>query len=188
MEPSHRSHLLRLRGGLGLDGGAARLLAREVLVRPRGAQDERRAALLLRSRDRASLLLELLLRERDDLLVRVLRHRRHLGARAVALLRLALPRDHEELALVELEPRRVLLEALGAAVLPAVVHRDAHRRRELLRDARRLELIEREATAEASLGVVALRRRLDDRLQKPGGGPRRHLRRLLLSRRAAGLL
>merc|ERR1719453_2022504 len=114
MEPSHRSHLLRLRGGLGLDGGAARLLAREVLVRPRGAQDERRAALLLRSRDRASLLL-----------VRVLRHHRHLGARAVALLRLALPRDHEELALVELEPRGVLLEALGAAVLPAVVHSDA---------------------------------------------------------------
>merc|ERR1719253_1425435 len=187
-QSTHWSSLLGLGHGLFLDLRAALLLARVVLVRPRGTQDPGRAALLLLRGRGARLLLLLHLGERDDLLERVLRHVRDLGAGAVALLRLALARDHEELRLVQLEAVGVLLERLGAPVLAAVVHGDADRRGELLRDARRLELLDREAAPEAALRVVALRRRLDNRLEEAGRRPRRRLGGLLLARVAPRLL
>merc|ERR1719253_403077 len=96
-QSTHWSSLLGLGRGLFLDLRAALLLAGVVLVGPRRAQDARRAALLLLRGRGARLLLLLHLGERDDLLERVLRHVRDLGAGAVALLRLALARDHEEL-------------------------------------------------------------------------------------------
>merc|ERR1719240_2040710 len=132
-----RTPLLRGSSGVLLVGRALALLAVVVLVRP--GRPERA------------------LRAEGLLLRRVLRHVLRLGPRRVALLRLALAGKNHELALVQLQARNVLLEALRAAVLAAVVHGHADGLRELLRDARLLQLIEGEALSEAHLGVVALR-------------------------------
>merc|ERR1719231_114033 len=109
-----------------------------VLVRPRRAERSLGAERLLLVGDRASLLLQRGLRQRDDLLVRVLRDILRLGARRVALLRLALAGKDHELGLVELQAGDVLLETLRAAVLAAEVHRNPDRLGELLRNARPL--------------------------------------------------
>merc|ERR1719281_1115636 len=133
------------------------LLPVVVLVRPGRAERMLRAECLLVGRDRASLLLQRRLRQRDDLRVRVLRDILRLGPRGVSRLRLALAGKDHELALVELQPGDVLLKTLRAAVLATVVNRNADSLRDLLRDARLLELVEGEALAETHLGVVALR-------------------------------
>merc|ERR1719428_2262690 len=164
------------------------LLPVVVLVRPGRAERMLRAECLLVGRDRASLLLERRLRQRDDLRVRVLRDILRLGPRGVSLLRLALAGKDHELALVELQARNVLLKTLRAAVLAAVIHRDTDGARELLRNARLLELIQGEALAQAHLGVVALRRAADGRAQVAGGRARGDRRGLLLTVRAAALL
>merc|ERR1719359_1763309 len=189
--PRHR-HIARsllelLRRGL-LSLRALLLLPVEVLVGPRETERILRAEALLLLRDRARLLLQRLLWERDDLLQRVLRHVLRLRTRRVALLRLVLPRQHHQLALVQLQASDVLLQALGAAVLAAVVHADADRASELLGDPSLLELIQREPAAQADLRVVALRHAVDRRAQLPSSRARRDLRRLLLARRAAALL
>merc|ERR1719240_1005659 len=158
-----RTPLLRGSSGVLLVGRALALLAVVVLVRPGRPERALRAEGLLLRRDGAGLLLERHLRQRDDLLRRVLRHVLRLGPRRVALLRLALAGKNHKLALVQLQARNVLLEALRAAVLAAVVHGHADGLRELLRDARLLQLIEGEALSEAHLGVVALRRAADGR-------------------------
>merc|ERR1719316_596722 len=147
-----------------------------------------RAECLLVGRDRASLLLERRLRQRDDLRVRVLRDILRLGPRGVSLLRLALAGKDHELALVELQARNVLLKTLRAAVLAAVIHRDTDGARELLRNARLLELIEGEPLSKANLGVVALRRAVDGRAKVAGRRPGGDRRGLLLTVRTTALL
>merc|ERR1719235_2165714 len=90
-------------GGVLLVGRALPLLPVVVLVRPGRAERILGAEGLLLGRDRASLLLERHLRQRDDLLGRVLRDVLRLSPRGVSLLRLALPGKDHELALVELQ-------------------------------------------------------------------------------------
>merc|ERR1719420_281834 len=140
-----RSRSLGGGGGVLLVGRALPLLPVVMLVGPGRAERSLGAEGLLLGRDSASLLLERRLRERDDLLEGVLRDILRLGPRGVALLRLALPRQDHELALVELQAGDVLLKTLRAAVLAAEVDRDANSLRELLRDTRLLELIKGEA-------------------------------------------
>merc|ERR1719498_1359122 len=69
-----------------------------------------------------------------------------------------------------------------------MVHRDPDGLRELLRDFRLLELIERETPAEAELRVVALRRGVNRWPEHSRGGPRRNGGSLLLACEAAALL
>merc|ERR1711924_503587 len=88
-------------GGVLLVGRALPLLPVVVLVRPGRAERSLGAEGLLLGRDRASLLLERHLRQRDDLLGRVLRDVLRLSPRGVSLLCLALPGKDHELALVE---------------------------------------------------------------------------------------
>merc|ERR1719163_735348 len=149
---------LRRGGGLLLLLHALPLLPVVVLVRPLRAELRLRAEGLLLGRDGPSLLLQRRLRQRDDLLERVLRDVLRLRPRSVTLLRLALPGKDHELALVELQAGDVLLETLRASVLAAVVHRNPDSLRELLRNTRLLELIESEPLPETNLGVVALGR------------------------------
>merc|ERR1719405_80223 len=139
-----RSRSLGGGGGVLLVGRALPLLPVVVLVRPGRAERSLGAEGLLLGRDRASLLLERHLRQRDDLLGRVLRDVLRLSPRGVSLLCLALPGKDHELALVELQAGDILLKTLRAPVLAAVVHRNADGLRELLRDTRLLQLIEGE--------------------------------------------
>merc|ERR1719388_489825 len=137
-----RSRSLGGGGGVLLVGRALPLLPVVVLVRPGRAERILGAEGLLLGRDRASLLLERHLRQRDDLLGRVLRDVLRLSPRGVSLLCLALPGKDHELALVELQAGDILLKTLRAPVLAAVINRDPDSLRELLRDAGLLELIE----------------------------------------------
>merc|ERR1719152_893840 len=145
------------------------LLSVVVLVRPGRAERMLRAECLLVGRDRASLLLERRLRQRDDLRVRVLRDILRLGPRGVSLLRLVLAGKNHELGLVQLQARNVLLHTLRAAVPAAEIHRDPDGLRELLRNFGRLKLLQGEALAKAHLGVVALRLAADGRTQAASG-------------------
>merc|ERR1719263_499380 len=135
-----RSRSLGGGGGVLLVGRALPLLPVVVLVRPGRAERSLGAEGLLLGRDRASLLLERHLRQRDDLLGRVLRDVLRLSPRGVSLLCLALPGQDHELALVELQAGDILLKTLRAPVLAAVINRNPDSLRELLRDARLLEL------------------------------------------------
>merc|ERR1719263_1370707 len=135
-----RSRSLGGGGGVLLVGRALPLLPVVVLVRPGRAERSLGAEGLLLGRDRASLLLERHLRQRDDLLGRVLRDVLRLSPRGVSLLCLALPGKDHELALVELQAGDILLKTLRAPVLAAVINRNPDSLRELLRDARLLEL------------------------------------------------
>merc|ERR1719486_802243 len=126
-------------GGVLLVGRALPLLPVVVLVRPGRAERSLGAEGLLLGRDRASLLLDRHLRQRDDLLGRVLRDVLRLSPRGVSLLCLALPGEDHELALVELQAGDILLKTLRAPVLAAVINRNPDSLRELLRDARLLE-------------------------------------------------
>merc|ERR1740120_554262 len=162
-----------------------------LLVRPRLLQLLVRTALLLRRRDGARLDPEGRALHGDDLLERVLRDVLELRLGRVALLHTLLAgllREDEELRLVELQAVHVRLQALGAAVAAAVVHGDADRRRELRRDLRLLQLLQREALAEAQLHVVALRGRVHHGSQQPRGGPWGQARGLGLAVLAAALL
>merc|ERR1719463_973481 len=105
-EPPRTFRSLRRRRGLLLVLRALPLLPVVVLVRPRRAQRRLGAEGLLLGRDGASLLLEQLLRQRDDLLERVLRDVLRLSPRGVALLCLALPGKDHELALVGVHLRQ----------------------------------------------------------------------------------
>merc|ERR1719395_153167 len=156
-----RSRSLGGGGGVLLVGRALPLLPVVVLVRPGRAERSLGAEGLLLGRDRASLLLERHLRQRDDLLGRVLRDVLRLSPRGVSLLCLALPGKDHELALVELQAGDILLKTLRAPVLAAVINRNPDSLRELLRDAGLLELIESKPLSETNLGVVALRRAAD---------------------------
>merc|ERR1719310_1829687 len=156
-----RSRSLGGGGGVLLVGRALPLLPVVVLVRPGRAERSLGAEGLLLGRDRASLLLERHIRQRDDLLGRVLRDVLRLSPRGVSLLCLALPGKDHELALVELQAGDILLKTLRAPVLAAVINRNPDSLRELLRDARLLELIESKPLSETNLGVVALRRAAD---------------------------
>merc|ERR1719213_902361 len=169
--------------------------------RPRASASSRRSACsprpcerilgaegLLLGRDRASLLLERHLRQRDDLLGRVLRDVLRLSPRGVSLLCLALPGKDHELALVELQAGDILLKTLRAPVLAAVINRNADGLRELLRDTRLLELIKGEPLSEANLGVVALRRAADGGAEVAGRRARGDRRGLLLPVGAAAFL
>merc|ERR1719235_2152532 len=120
-------------GGVLLVGRALPLLPVVVLVRPGRAERILGAEGLLLGRDRASLLLERHLRQRDDLLGRVLRDVLRLSPRGVSLLCLALPGKDHELALVELQAGDILLKTLRAPVLAAVINRNPDSLRELLR-------------------------------------------------------
>merc|ERR1719238_696471 len=187
-EPPRTFRSLRRRRGLLLVVRALALLPVVVLVGPRRAERILGAEGLLLGRDGASLLLEQLLRQRDDLLERVLRDVLRLGPRGVALLRLALPGKDHELALIELQAGDVLLHTLRAPVLAAVVHRNPDGLRELLRDAGLLELIESEPLPETNLGVVALGRAAHSRAEVAPRRPGRDGRGLLLPVGAAALL
>merc|ERR1719183_3176013 len=163
-----RSRSLGGGGGVLLVGRALPLLPVVVLVRPGRAERSLGAEGLLLGRDRASLLLDRHLRQRDDLLGRVLRDVLRLSPRGVSLLCLALPGEDHELALVELQAGDILLKTLRAPVLAAVINRNPDSLRELLRDARLLELIESKPLSETNLGVVALRRTADGGAEAAG--------------------
>merc|ERR1719313_2496910 len=169
-------------------GRALPLLPVVVLVRPGRAERILGAEGLLLGRDRASLLLERHLRQRDDLLGRVLRDVLRLSPRGVSLLRLALPGKDHELALVELQAGDILLKTLRAPVLAAVINRNPDSLRELLRDARLLELIESKPLPETNLGVIALRRAADGGAEVAGRRARGDRRGLLLPVGAAAFL
>merc|ERR1719161_3124095 len=175
-------------GGVLLVGRALPLLPVVVLVRPGRAERSLGAEGLLLGRDRASLLLERHLRQRDDLLGRVLRDVLRLSPRGVSLLCLALPGKDHELALVELQAGDILLKTLRAPVLAAVIKRNPDSLRELLRDARLLELIKSKPLSETNLGVVALRRAADGGAEVAGRRARGDRRGLLLPVGAAAFL
>merc|ERR1719420_753448 len=183
-----RSRSLGGGGGVLLVGRALPLLPVVVLVRPGRAERSLGAEGLLLGRDRASLLLERHLRQRDDLLGRVLRDVLRLSPRGVSLLCLALPGKDHELALVELQAGDILLKTLRAPVLAAVINRNPDSLRELLRDARLLELIESKPLPETNLGVVALRRAADGGAEAAGRRARGDRRGLLLPVGAAAFL
>merc|ERR1719271_2306057 len=103
-----RSRSLGGGGGVLLVGRALPLLPVVVLVRPGRAERSLGAEGLLLGRDRASLLLD-----------RVLRDVLRLSPRGVSLLCLALPGEDHELALVELQVGDILLKTLRAPVLAA---------------------------------------------------------------------
>merc|ERR1719198_2564152 len=183
-----RSRSLGGGGGVLLVGRALPLLPVVVLVRPGRAERSLGAEGLLLGRDRASLLLERHLRQRDDLLGRVLRYVLRLSPHGVSLLCLALPGEDHELALVELQAGDILLKTLRAPVLAAVINRNPDSLRELLRDARLLELIESKPLSETNLGVVALRRAADGGAEAAGRRARGDRRGLLLPVGAAAFL
>merc|ERR1719388_409896 len=183
-----RSRSLGGGGGVLLVGRALPLLPVVVLVRPGRAERILGAEGLLLGRDRASLLLERHLRQRDDLLGRVLRDVLRLSPRGVSLLCLALPGKDHELALVELQAGDILLKTLRAPVLAAVINRDPDSLRELLRDARLIELIKSKPLSETNLGVVALRRAADGGAEVAGRRARGDRRGLLLPVGAAAFL
>lgn len=79
-------------------------------------------------------------------------------------------------------------KGLLGAVATTVIDGDADGRRELLGDARGLELLKGEATTETRLEVVALGRGVHDGAESTGGGPGVERLRLLLARDATGLL
>merc|ERR1719486_1386955 len=158
-------------GGVLLVGRALPLLPVVVLVRPGRAERSLGAEGLLLGRDRASLLLERHLRQRDDLLGRALRDVLRLSPRGVSLLCLAL---------VELQAGDILLKTLRAPVLAAVINRNPDSLRELLRDARLLELIESKPLSETNLRVIALRRAADGGAEVAGRRARGDRRGLLL--------
>merc|ERR550537_200423 len=183
-----RSRSLGGGGGVLLVGRALPLLPVVVLVRPGRAERSLGAEGLLLGRDRASLLLDRHLRQRDDLLGRVLRDVLRLSPRGVSLLCLALPGEDHELALVELQAGYIPLKTLRAPVLAAVINRNPDSLRELLRDARLLELIESKPLSETNLGVVALRRAADGGAEVAGRRARGDRRGLLLPVGAAAFL
>merc|ERR1719407_152092 len=183
-----RSRSLGGGGGVLLVGRALPLLPVVVLVRPGRAERSLGAEGLLLGRDRASLLLDRHLRQRDDLLGRVLRDVLRLSPRGVSLLCLALPGEDHELALVELQAGDILLKTLRAPVLAAVINRNPGSLRELLRDAGLLELIESKPLSETNLGVVALRRAADGGAEAAGRRARGDRRGLLLPVGAAAFL
>merc|ERR1719420_2241126 len=183
-----RSRSLGGGGGVLLVGRALPLLPVVVLVRPGRAERSLGAEGLLLGPDRASLLLERHLRQRDDLLGRVLRDALRLSPRGVSLLCLALPGEDHELALVELQAGDILLKTLRAPVLAAVINRNPDSLRELLRDAGLLELIESKPLSETNLGVVALRRAADGGAEVAGRRARGDRRGLLLPVGAAAFL
>ena len=109
--------------------------------------------------------------------------------RGVALLWLArLAREQDHLGLVQLESLRVQLEGLGRLVAAPVVNGNANGAGESLEDAGRLQLVVREASSGAHLGVVAPGRAVDDWSQWSGRGSWRHLGRLCQASVASALV
>merc|ERR1719330_1702245 len=169
--------LVSLRSSLRL----LELLPIVLLVRARFPDRVERVELLLLCRDGARRDLLALPLDGDDLLEGILGHVLQLVAWSVSLLHAALSRalgEDEKLRLVLQQARHIPLQALDAAVLTAVVHRDADGRGELHRDLGLAQLSKGEAAAQSQLHVVARRGRAHGGPKLARRRPGRKLRRL----------